>query len=130
MHCRPTTQGLLSRFAIAGLLLAVLSSVCGPCIAAVADQLPSPAQESSGDCHPGEPEKQSTTCECDCPVLVAAGQSGLDAAAPSTPGDYAAPLHDTFPSTQRIRLAGDIRPGGLPDVPRLSPVRSFCTRLE
>ena len=122
-----------TRLAIAGLVLAVLSSVCGSCIAAVADRLPPPAQDSSGDCHPEHPGTQDNRCDCACPVLVSAGHSDLDAAvaeAPRSAGDEIPVQVAPPPANRFIRLAGELRPGGLPAVPRLSPIRSFCIRLE
>jgi hypothetical protein len=132
MFHRSTLSDISSRLAVAGLLLAVLSSACGSCFAAVADHVSAPTQNSSGNCHPGDQPQQQES-DCGCPVFLAAAHFDLDAAAsPVRAGlDEPAPVHaTTSPMAHRVQLAGEIRPGGLPDVSRLSPVRSFCTRLE
>ncbi|HEY7841424.1 MAG TPA: hypothetical protein VIC61_07610 [Gammaproteobacteria bacterium] len=122
----------MSRLAIAGLLLAVLSSACGSCYAAVAAHLSTSTQNSSGGCHPGN-QPEAPEGDCGCPAWLASAHFDLDvSASPVRAGlDEAATIDATMPPmARRVQLAGDIRPGGLPGVPRLSPIRSFCTRLE
>lgn len=127
-----TRSNIPGRLAIAGLLLAVLSALCGPCMATVAGDRPAHAGEPSGDCHPGVPADEPAACECDCPALVAAKQWSTDSKVlPSSIGPVDPPLRQTIASIPRGgRVDAEFRPGNRPAIPRLSPVKSFGIRLE
>jgi hypothetical protein len=123
---------VLGRVAICGLLLAVLSSACGSCLAAISGDLPAPARNSTGHCQPADLPADDG-CGCNCPAYVGGSQSDAATAVATLPGspDFDSPEPTAIPSLlagQHIDSA--IRPGGLPGIARPSPIRSYCVRLE
>lgn len=124
---------VFTRLAVVGLVLAVLSSTCVQCLAAVGEALPLPAQGTAGNCHPEDPGTHEDAGCCKCPIVIPADYPDQNAAivpAHAGTGDDAA-LHAKAPiAPRRVQLAGILLPDNLPVVPRLSPIRSFCIRLE